>query len=82
MLLIAGLIIATHHMLQVDHVRSEERRVGKSVDLGGRRITKKTKLQSHQEIIVSYIPTHTLVSTDQENASDIFSCVYLIYYIK
>src|SRR5258708_31827798 len=31
-------------------VRSEERRVGKSVDLGGRRIIKKKKKKTHEEI--------------------------------
>src|SRR2546427_7085307 len=37
----------TLHRIALAHRRSEERRVGKSVDLGGRRIIKKKKQQEH-----------------------------------
>ena len=40
-------------------VRSEERRVGKSVDLGGRRIIKK-KINNKKKLIIIYIASSIL----------------------
>src|SRR3712207_9259552 len=40
---LGGLLPGSSHLLPSEHSRSEERRVGKSVDLGGRRIIKKKK---------------------------------------
>src|SRR5438874_12741191 len=38
--------------VQAIHNRSEERRVGKGVDLGGRRVIKKKKIQQRDMIII------------------------------
>src|SRR2546426_12587109 len=45
------LVVGTHALIQES--RSEERRVGKGVDLGGRRIIKKKKKKSKKERDVS-----------------------------
>src|SRR5690349_25109948 len=49
--------------------RSEERRVGKSVDLGGRRIIKKKKKNKSQETMTRAYQPHHAMTADETVAS-------------